>query len=159
MRRGRAARADIQTSLAPTALQRATFCGKCRRFVAVPLPISNIGHHLVAKSSEAALRSEIDAVPSELERFSICMLPQGGKGVLVEVRGSQRLGGQPRPDLKLEKRFSLTPTTRVGVRLEAFNLLNNDAITSRITLSGSSYFTPTGLVPARRVRLGLVYRF
>jgi hypothetical protein len=157
MRRGRAARADIETSLAPTALERATFCGKCRRFVAVPLPISNIGHHVVAKSGEPALRIEIDAVPSELERFSICTLPQGRKDVLVEERGSQRL--DPRLDFKLEKQFSLAPTTRVGVTPEAFNLLNNDAITSRITRSGSSYFTPTGLVLARRVRLGLVYRF
>ncbi|MGH9385369.1 MAG: carboxypeptidase regulatory-like domain-containing protein [Vicinamibacterales bacterium] len=86
-------------------------------------------------------------------------LPQGRRDLFVEERGSQRLEGQPRLDVKLEKRFSLTGSTRLGVTLEGFNLLNNGAITSRITRSGSSYFRPTGLVPARRYRLGLVYRF
>jgi hypothetical protein len=86
-------------------------------------------------------------------------LPQGRKDLLVEERGSQRLDGQPRVDIKLEKRFSVTPTRHLGVTFEGFNLLNNDAITSRTTRSGASYFTPTGLVPARRLRLGLVYRF
>jgi Carboxypeptidase regulatory-like domain len=86
-------------------------------------------------------------------------LPQGRKDLFVEERGTQRLDGQPRLDLKLEKRFSLTPTSRLGVTVEGFNLLNNDAVTSRTTRSGASYFTPTGLVPARRFRLGLVYRY
>ena len=86
-------------------------------------------------------------------------LPQGRKDLLVEERGSQRLDSQPQLDLKLEKRFALTPTSRLGVTVEAFNLLNNDAVTSRTTRSGPSYFTPTGLVPPRRFRLGLVYRY
>jgi hypothetical protein len=86
-------------------------------------------------------------------------LPQGRKDLFVEERGSQRLDGQPRLDLKLEKRFSLTPVSRLGVTIEGFNLLNDDAVTSRTNRSGASYFTPTSLVPARRFRLGLVYRF
>lgn len=86
-------------------------------------------------------------------------LPQGRKDLFVEERGSQRLDGQPRLDVKLEKRFALTPTKQVGVTVEGFNLLNDDAITSRTTRSGSSYFTPNGLVPARRFRLGVIYRF
>lgn len=86
-------------------------------------------------------------------------VPQGRKDLFVEQRGSQRLDGQPRLDVKLERRFALTPTKRLGVTVEGFNLLNDDAVTSRTTRSGATYFTPNGLVPARRFRLGLVYRF
>lgn len=86
-------------------------------------------------------------------------LPQGRKDLFVEQRGSQRFDGEPRLDVKLEKRFSLSPTARLGVTAEGFNLLNNDAIFSRTTRSGANYLTPTGLVQARRFRLGLVYRF
>src|SRR6185503_15807854 len=77
-------------------------------------------------------------------------LPQGRKDLFAEERGTQRLDGQPQLDVKLEKRFAVTPTSRLGITVEAFNLLNSDAITSRSTRSGPSYFTPTGLVPARR---------
>jgi hypothetical protein len=87
------------------------------------------------------------------------LLPQGRKDLFIEPRGSQRYEDQPRLDLKAEKQFRLTQTGRLGVSLEAFNLFNNGAITSRTTRSGASYFEPQGLVQARRFRLGFVYRF
>ena len=79
--------------------------------------------------------------------------------MFIEPRGSQRYDDQVRLDLKLEKQFRLTETGSLAVQFEGFNLTNSDAITSRTTRSGSTYFTPTGLVQARRFRLGLVYKF
>ena len=86
-------------------------------------------------------------------------LPQGRKDLFIEERGSQRYDNQPRLDIKIEKQFRLTPDGRLGVTLEGFNILNNAAITSRTTRSGSSYSTPQGLVQPRRLRIGAVYRF
>jgi outer membrane receptor protein involved in Fe transport len=86
-------------------------------------------------------------------------LPQGRKDLFIEQRGSQRYDNQPRVDFKLEKDFRLTSNGRLGLTLEGFNILNNAAVTSRTTRSGSSYFTPQGLVPPRRFRIGVVYRF
>ncbi len=86
-------------------------------------------------------------------------LPQGRKDLFVEPRGSQRYDAQPRLDLKLEKAFRLGGGRRLGVTLEGFNVLNNTAVTSRTTRSGSAYLVPQGLVPPRRFRLGVVYRF
>jgi hypothetical protein len=86
-------------------------------------------------------------------------LPQGRKDLFVEERGNQRHDNQPRVDIKLQKDFRLSANTRLGLTLEGFNILNNAAITSRTTRSGSSYFTPQGLVQPRRWRIGAVYRF
>jgi hypothetical protein len=79
--------------------------------------------------------------------------------MFIEPRGSQRYDDQPRFDMKLEKQFRIRATDTLGVTFEGFNVFNNDAITSRTTRTGSTYFTPTGLVNPRRWRLGAVYRF
>jgi hypothetical protein len=86
-------------------------------------------------------------------------LTQGRLDMFIEPRGSQRFDDQPRFDFKLEKQFRVSGDQRLGLTFEGFNLFNNSAITSRTTRSGSSYFTPTGLVQARRFRLGAVFRF
>jgi len=86
-------------------------------------------------------------------------LPQGRKDMFVERRGSQRYDPQPRLDLKIAKDFRVGSSARLGLTLEGFNIFNNAAITSRTTRSGSAYFTPQGLVPPRRYRIGAVYRF
>jgi carboxypeptidase family protein/TonB-dependent receptor-like protein len=86
-------------------------------------------------------------------------LPQGRKDLFIEPRGDQRLDAQTRFDIRLEKQFRLTSNQRLGLSLEGFNLFNRDAITTRTTRSGSSYFTPTGLQAPRRFRLGAVLRF
>jgi outer membrane receptor protein involved in Fe transport len=85
--------------------------------------------------------------------------PQGRQDLFIEPRGSQRYDNQKRLDLRLEKQFPFGPDRRLGVTLEGFNVLNDSAITSRTTRSGSSYFTPQGLVSPRRFRVGVVYRF
>ncbi|MEX2270613.1 MAG: TonB-dependent receptor [Vicinamibacterales bacterium] len=79
--------------------------------------------------------------------------------VFAEPRGSQRYDAQTRWDVKLERQFGLGDRRRLGITLEAFNLLNKGTITSRTTRSGEAYFTPRGLVQARRFRLGAVLRF
>jgi hypothetical protein len=79
--------------------------------------------------------------------------------LFIEPRGAQRFEDQPRFDVKFEKKFSVRSSDTLGVTFEGFNVFNNAAITSRTTRSGATYFTPTGLVQARRLRLGLVYRF
>jgi hypothetical protein len=79
--------------------------------------------------------------------------------LFIEPRGSQRFEDQPRFDLKFEKKFRVRDVDSLGVTFEGFNVFNNGAITSRTTRSGSTYFTPTGLVTPRRWRLGMVYRF
>jgi hypothetical protein len=85
-------------------------------------------------------------------------LPQGRLDLFIQQRGSQRYESQPRLDLKVEKQFRIADG-RLGITLEGFNVLNNAAITSRTTRSGSSYSVPQGLVAPRRWRIGFVYRF
>lgn len=86
-------------------------------------------------------------------------LPQGRTDLFIEPRGSQRYEAQKRVDMRIEKQFVIGGDRRLGVSFEGFNLTNNAAITSRTTRSGSTYFTPQGLVSPRRFRLGAVLRF
>jgi hypothetical protein len=79
--------------------------------------------------------------------------------MFIEPRGSQRYDDQPRFDMKFEKQFRIRATDTLGVTFEGFNVFNNAAVTARTTRTGSTYFTPTGLVNPRRWRLGAVYRF
>lgn len=91
--------------------------------------------------------------------FRTVSLNQGRATMFAEPRGSQRFDDQPRFDLKVEKQFRLGLDGRLGLTFEGFNLFNNAAITSITTASGLSFGTPQGLVQARRLRLGAVYRF
>jgi hypothetical protein len=86
-------------------------------------------------------------------------LVTGRPDLFIEPRGVQRYEDQKRIDIKLEKQFRLNGDRRLGFTLEGFNILNDDAVTSRTTRSGSTYFEPQGLVAPRRWRLGAVYRF
>jgi hypothetical protein len=83
----------------------------------------------------------------------------GRPDLFIEPRGSQRYDNQSRFDIKIEKQFRLSSNQRLGLTLEGFNVMNKAAITSRTTRSGSTYFTPQGLVQPRRFRLGAVLRF
>ena len=91
--------------------------------------------------------------------FRTSGVSQGNLDMFIEERGSQRFDNQPRLDMKFEKQFRMATDRRLGFTFEAFNLLNNSAITNITTRSGSAYGTPLGLVQARRLRLGAVYRF
>lgn len=83
----------------------------------------------------------------------------GRPDLFIEPRGSQRYEAQPRFDIKIEKQFRVQGADTIGVTFEGFNVFNDNAITSRTVRSGSSYFTPQGLVQPRRMRFGVVYRF
>ena len=83
----------------------------------------------------------------------------GRPTLFFEPRGAERYDGQPRFDMKFEKQFRLGAGQRLGLTFEGFNVFNSDAITSRTTASGSSFFTPQGLVLPQRFRLGAVFRF
>ena len=91
---------------------------------------------------------------TQRDRFS-----QGRVDLFIQPRGSQRYDDQKKLDMRIEKQFEVSPGRRVGLTLEGFNMLNQSTITARTTRSGSSYFTPQGLVPSRRFRVGAVYRF
>jgi hypothetical protein len=85
-------------------------------------------------------------------------LSQGNVDLFAEPRGSRRLDGQPKFDVKLEKRFAL-PTGQLGVSVEGFNLFNNGAVNDEFTRSGSIFAQPQGLVSPRQIRVGAMFRF
>ena len=85
-------------------------------------------------------------------------MSQGNVDLFAEPRGSRRLPGQPKFDVKLEKRFPLA-AGQLGITLEGFNLFNNGAVNDTFTRSGGIFEQPQGLVSPRQIRLGAVYRF
>lgn len=85
-------------------------------------------------------------------------LNQGNVTLFAEPRGSNRLDGQSRFDVKVEKRFPLGKG-RLGLTLEGFNLFNGGAINDRFAESGDFFNQPQGLVSPRELRLGAVFRF
>ena len=85
-------------------------------------------------------------------------LSQGSVDLFAEPRGSNRLDGQPKFDLKFLKEFPIADG-RLGISVESFNLFNNGAVDDRFTRSGSLYNQPQGLVAPRTWRVGGVFRF
>ncbi len=86
-------------------------------------------------------------------------LGQGTTTLFAEPRGSNRLDGQPKFDLKLEKRFPFGAGSSLGVTLESFNLFNNGAVDDVTTTTGSSFLRPQSVVAPRTWRIGGVFRF
>lgn len=84
--------------------------------------------------------------------------PQGRKDVFIEPRGTDRYGDEIRLDARVERRFAVGGGA-LGVMLEAFNVVNDDAVTSKTTRSGLFYGTPQSVVAPRRLRIGATYRF
>jgi len=91
-------------------------------------------------------------------RTTSTQTPQGRRDVFVEPRGESRYDAQPRLDARVERRFPVGPG-RLGLVLEAFNVINDAAVTSQTTRSGTLFGTPQAVVPARRFRVGATYRF
>jgi hypothetical protein len=85
-------------------------------------------------------------------------LNQGNVDLFAEPRGSRRLDGQPKFDLKAEKRFRLA-NGQLGLSFEAFNLFNNGAVNDRFTRTGASFNRPDGIVAPRQLRVGAAFRF
>lgn len=77
--------------------------------------------------------------------------------VFAEPRGSQRYDPERRLDIRLER--PLPGVRPLSIAADAFNVLNDATVTARVTRSGLQYFLPTAVSPARRIRLGVGYRF
>ena len=86
-------------------------------------------------------------------------LNQGTVGLFAEQRGQQRLDGQPKFDLKFEKRFRLSASGELGLTVESFNLFNNGAVDDRITNQVQSSAAAAEYVAPRPRRIGGVFRF
>jgi hypothetical protein len=85
-------------------------------------------------------------------------LGQGRSDMFAEERGSQRMDGQPRLDVKFEKQFPIADG-RLGVTLEGFNIFNNGAVDDVFPRVGTSYLIPQSVVTPRQWRIGGVFRF
>jgi hypothetical protein len=92
-------------------------------------------------------------------RTQAARLSQGRVDVFIEPRGSEHYDPVMRLDARLERQFSIGGGRRIGATAEAFNLLNDATVTSRITQSGFRYFSPQSLVQARYFRVGGIFRF
>jgi hypothetical protein len=86
-------------------------------------------------------------------------LSQGRVDVFVEPRGSEHYDAIKRLDARLERQFSIGRGRRIGATVEAFNVMNDATVTSRVTQSGLRYFSPQSLVQPRYFRIGAIYRF
>jgi hypothetical protein len=62
-------------------------------------------------------------------------------------------------DLRMEKTFALTRGEKLAVRLNCYNSLNANTITSWNNRSGPTYLEPLAILPARIFELGASFTF
>ena len=86
-------------------------------------------------------------------------LPQGNRTLFAEPRGNQRFETNARWDVKLEKQFSLGPDRRLGCDLRGVQHSERRYDHRPRRPIEQHVLQPLALVQARRLRLGLVYRF
>jgi hypothetical protein len=86
-------------------------------------------------------------------------LNYGTETVPAEETGASRRDDIVIFDLRSERKFALKGGTSVGVFLDAFNILNSNAVTALITSTGSSYLRPTNILAPRVFRLGAKFTF
>jgi hypothetical protein len=77
----------------------------------------------------------------------------------VEPIGSLRLPNTNILDLRAEKRFRFTGSQSVSVRLNVFNALNVNTVTSWTVRSGPNFLVPTAIVPPRILEFSATYSF
>ena len=89
------------------------------------------------------------------------ILPQGGKRIDVEPRGSRRLSSQSLLDLRLSRILRFNQETRLELILDVLNLLNDDAEESVATENVFSPNFAEGVlfVPPRRAMIGVKFLF
>ena len=88
----------------------------------------------------------------------------GGKQITsitlnVEPIGTQRMANINLLDFRVEKSFSFARSQKATFRLNIFNSLNANTVTSLGTLSGPSYGLATAILPPRTYELSASYRF
>jgi hypothetical protein len=79
--------------------------------------------------------------------------------VRVEPIGARRRPDINLLDMRVEKNLRVTDRQSVLVRLNIYNTLNINTITSSTALSGPNFLKPTGIVPPRQFELSGTYRF
>ena len=74
-----------------------------------------------------------------------------------EVDGEERYDSQMNIDLRLEKAFVLMDKYRVGILIDAFNLLNDDAVDRYLStyMSSSNFQVPSSIVDPRFYQVGI----
>jgi hypothetical protein len=77
----------------------------------------------------------------------------------VEPLGTSRLPSLNILNLRVEKRFSLGPGKTLAVRVNAFNAMNINTVTSITQQSGASFGRPTAIIKPRIIQLGATYTF
>jgi hypothetical protein len=86
-------------------------------------------------------------------------LNYGTENVPAEETGASRRDDVVIFDLRSERKFTLKGRTGLSVFLDAFNILNSNAVTSLITSTGQSYLRPTNILAPRVFRLGAKFTF
>ena len=79
--------------------------------------------------------------------------------VPVEPIGSIRLPNLDLLDLRVEKRFRLTKGQSLAVRVNVFNAMNINTVTTRVVRSGATYLFPTAIVLPRIFDFSASYSF
>jgi hypothetical protein len=77
----------------------------------------------------------------------------------VEPYGAERLQEINLVNVRVDKTFPLGPTMKFTARLNVYNALNANPVTTINTLSGASYGLPTAVLSPRILELGGAFRF
>jgi hypothetical protein len=84
----------------------------------------------------------------------------GRPPIYVEDRGTQKLPAQISLDLRLEKLFTLTGRMRIGIILDAFNILNRGVETEiESNIADVNFGLATSVCDSRYFRVGLRFFF
>jgi hypothetical protein len=88
-------------------------------------------------------------------------LAQGPVTIIADPRDSHREDDNSRLDLRVEKLFNIAAARglELGLSLDVFNVLNEDAITDRNQLTSAGFGTPLAVQSPRTMRLGAKVRF
>lgn len=79
--------------------------------------------------------------------------------VNVDPVGSISLPSANLVNARLAKRFALGRQHSIEARVDFFNILNANFVTSRNVRAGSTYLLPAAIIPPRIVQMGLSYKF
>jgi hypothetical protein len=79
--------------------------------------------------------------------------------VRVDPIGTYRTPSVNLTDLRIEKSIALGQTRRLALRVNIYNLVNGNTVTSLTQLSGPNFLLPSAILPARLLEFGVAYRF
>ncbi len=88
--------------------------------------------------------------------------PSGSDQIRIKARdGKDRYDSRFDFDLRIEKTFFFHNQYRVGVLFDVFNMLNNDAVTGRLSneIDSPNFGIPSSIVRPRYYRLGVRFQF